>query len=95
MTKSALSNAFSMPTPVKITGRTSSITNIELCVLQIRKILELIALSSLVSDEDLHREKMRNVRNVIRDAECIHPDFYSPIQSRLISIGTKVNLTSL
>ena len=27
MTKSALSNAFRMPTPVKITGRTSSITN--------------------------------------------------------------------
>ena len=27
MTKGALSNAFSMPTPVKITGRTSSITN--------------------------------------------------------------------
>lgn len=66
---------------------TYEITNIEFCVLQIRKILELIVLSSLVSDEDLYREKMGklegmwNARYIIRDIERIHPDFYPhPIQ---------------
>ena len=61
---------------------TYGITNIEFCVLQIRKILELIVLSSLVSDVDLYREKMDkvekmwNARLIIRDIERIHPDFY-------------------
>ena len=79
---------------------TYEITNIEFCVLQIRKVLELIVLSSLVSDEDLYREKMgklekmRNARYIIRDVERIHPDFF-PIQSRLINIGMKLSLTSL
>lgn len=66
---------------------TYEITNIEFCVLQIRKVLELIVLSSLVSDEDLCREKMGklekmwNARYIIRDVERIHPDFYPhPIQ---------------
>lgn len=57
-------------------------TNIEFCVLQFRKILELIALSSLVSDADVYRaqlgklEKMWNARNILRDIERIHPHFY-------------------
>ena len=61
---------------------TYEITNIEFCVLQVRKILELIALSSLVSDADLYREKMDkvekmwNARLIIRDIERIHPDFF-------------------
>lgn len=61
---------------------TYEITNIEFCVLQVRKMLELIALSSLVSDADLYREKMDkvekmwNARLIIRDIERIHPDFF-------------------
>lgn len=61
---------------------TYEITNIEFCILQVRKILELIALSSLVSDADLYREKMDkiekkwNARLIIRDIERIHPDFF-------------------
>ena len=57
-------------------------TNIEFCVLQFRKILELIALSSLISDADVYRvqlgkiEKMWNARNILRDIERIHPHFY-------------------
>jgi len=61
---------------------TYRMTNIEFCVLQIRKILELIAFSSLVSDADVYREKlskidsMWNARLIFRDIERIHPDFY-------------------
>lgn len=57
-------------------------TNIEFCMLQIRKILELIALSSLISDADVYRaqlsnvEKMWNARLILRDLERINPDFY-------------------
>lgn len=36
-------------------------TNIEFCALQIRKILELIALSSLISDLDVYRKKFNNI----------------------------------
>ena len=43
------------------TKTTYKITNTEFCVLQIRKILELIALSALVSDVDLYREKLGNI----------------------------------
>lgn len=58
------------------------ITNVEFCVLQIRKILELIALSALVSDADIYREKLNNIekmwnaRLILRDIEKIHPEFY-------------------
>lgn len=58
------------------------ITNVEFCVLQIRKILELIALSALVSDADIYREKLDNIekmwnaRLILRDIKKIHPDFY-------------------
>ena len=61
---------------------TFSITNTDFCILQIRKILELIALSALVSDVDLYRqhlskiEKMWNAKNILNDIERIHPDFY-------------------
>ena len=61
---------------------TYKMTNIEFCVLQIRKILELIAFSSLVSDADTYREKlskidsMWNAKLIFRDLERIHPDFY-------------------
>lgn len=62
-------------------------TNIEFCSLQIRKILELIVLSSLVSDLDLYErefknlDKMWNPRLIIRDIERINPNFYpEPIE---------------
>lgn len=57
-------------------------TNVEFCVLQIRKVLELIALSALVSDADIYKEKlgkiekMWNARLILQDVERIHPDFY-------------------
>ena len=57
-------------------------TNIEFCALQIRKILELIALSSLISDLDVYRKKFNNIekkwnaRLILQDIERIHPDFY-------------------
>ncbi len=57
-------------------------TNIEFCALQIRKILELVAFSALISDVDVYREKLNNIegmwnaRLILRDIECIHPNFY-------------------
>lgn len=57
-------------------------TNIEFCALQVRKILELIALSALVSDLDVYKEKMNNIekkwnaRLILQDIERIHPNFY-------------------
>ena len=68
------------------TKTTFRITNTEFCVLQIRKILELIALSALVSDADVYREKLGNIEKmwnaklILQDLERIHPNFYpSPI----------------
>ena len=64
------------------TKTTFRITNTEFCVLQIRKILELIALSALVSDVDIYREKLRNIdrmwnaKLILQDIERIHPNFY-------------------
>ena len=61
---------------------TYSATNIEFCALQIRKILELIALSSLISDLDIYREQLNdiekkwNARLILQDIERIHPNFY-------------------
>ena len=61
---------------------TYSATNIEFCALQFRKALELIALSSLISDLDVYREqfsdieKKWNARWILRDIERIHPNFY-------------------
>ena len=57
-------------------------TNIEFCVLQIRKILELIAFSSLVSDTDIYKEKLNNIEKmwnaklIFNDIERIHTEFY-------------------
>lgn len=57
-------------------------TNIEFCVLQIRKILELIALSALISDMDVYETQLKkigtmwNAKLIISDIERIHPDFY-------------------
>jgi len=57
-------------------------TNIEFCVLQMRKILEFIAFSSLISDVDIYKEKldkvekMWNAEYIFKDIERIHHDFY-------------------
>lgn len=57
-------------------------TNVEFCALQIRKILELIAFSSLISDLDVYREQLNdiekkwNARLILKDIGRIHPDFY-------------------
>ena len=61
---------------------TYSAPNVEFCALQIRKILELIALSSLISDLDVYREQLNdiekkwNARLILQDIERIHPNFY-------------------
>ncbi|MBQ3369757.1 MAG: hypothetical protein IJG48_01925 [Mogibacterium sp.] len=60
----------------------SFFNNVEFCVLQIRKILELIAHSSLISDAEIYRqqlgkiEKMWNAKLILKDLERIHKDFY-------------------
>lgn len=64
------------------TKTTFKMTNIEFCVLQVRKILELIALSSLISDHDIYNMQLNNIgfmwnaRLIISDIERIHPNFY-------------------
>lgn len=67
------------------TGKTKTtykMTNIEFCVLQIRKILELIALSALISDRDIYETHLKkigsmwNARLILSDIERIHPNFY-------------------
>ena len=42
-------------------------TNVEFCALQIRKILELIAFSSLISDLDVYREQLNDIE---KKMEC-------------------------
>ena len=60
----------------------SFFNNVEFCVLQIRKILELIAYSSLVSDADIYEqrlgsiEKMWNANLILKDIERIHANYY-------------------
>ena len=57
-------------------------TQIEFCVLQIRKILETIALGSLVANSDLYRthysniERMWNGKLILQDMERVNPLFY-------------------
>ncbi|WP_258239032.1 hypothetical protein [Arcobacter sp. F155] len=57
-------------------------TNIELMCLQIRKILELIALCSLVANQRLflkkinNLQKMWNAKLILADIEKLNPDFY-------------------
>ena len=57
-------------------------TNIEFCVLQIRKILELIAFASLLSDANVYQAQFENIKKmwnatlILKDIERIHPAFY-------------------
>ena len=58
------------------------ITQIEFCVLQIRKMLETIALGSLVANRELYSsyynnlDKMWNGRLMLKDMERLNPEFY-------------------
>ncbi|QIR76220.1 hypothetical protein FA592_08225 [Sulfurospirillum diekertiae] len=63
--------------------------NIELMCLQIRKILELIALSSLVANQKIflrqvqNLKKMWNAKLILKDIERLNPDFYpNPIYEK-------------
>lgn len=64
------------------TTTTFKMTNTEFCVLQIRKILELIALSALISDHDVYEEHLKNIgsmwnaRFILADIKRVHPDFF-------------------
>ena len=64
------------------TKTTYYMTNIEFCVLQIRKILELIALSALISDQDVYDAQLKNIGSmwnaklILSDIERIHPGFF-------------------
>lgn len=59
-----------------------SAVNIELICLQIRKILELVALGSLVANQRIflkkvnNLQKMWNAKYILSDIEKINPDFY-------------------
>lgn len=61
---------------------TYKFTNIEFCILQTRKILEIIALSSLVSDYNLYKNKLENIEKmwnakwIIKDIKRINPNFF-------------------
>ena len=57
-------------------------SDVEICVLQIRKIIELIAMSSLISNVDLYSRvyenynKHWNAKYIFRDIEKLNPNFY-------------------
>ncbi|SCY76105.1 hypothetical protein [Butyrivibrio sp. INlla14] len=65
-----------------LTSTMYTFTDIEYCTLQIRKILELIAISSLISDYKIYKEKMDSINKmwkadlIIKDLERINPKFY-------------------
>jgi len=79
----------------KSTG--NDITDIEFVTLQFRKILELIALSSIVSNKEKYsevREKFENdwnAKNIIRELERINPEFYPRPVSKVTSHDPSVN----
>jgi hypothetical protein len=67
-------------------------TNIELICLQIRSILELIALGSLVTDEDEYKKQSRrlakdewNAKVILNEIEKINPKFYpEPVRQVIV-----------
>lgn len=78
-------------------------TNIEFCCLQIRKILELIALGSLIANNNHFKEQkikfetFWNARLILQDIERLNPNFYpSPIKETPHSDPTiKMDLQNL
>ena len=80
MIKWRLNVIYNILNKVKTTGYRR--IDIETCALQIRKILELIAFSALVSNADIYKEqlkdieKMKNAQYILKDIERIHPNFY-------------------
>ena len=65
----------------------NDLTDTEFCILQFRKVFELIALSSLISDADVYTEKLGNIEQmwnaelIFNHIERIHPNFF-PIAVR-------------
>lgn len=61
---------------------TYKITDVEFCVLQIRKILELIAFSSLIADMDVYDKQIGDLDKkwkaelILKDIERVHKNFY-------------------
>lgn len=75
-----------------------SAVNIELVCLQIRKILELIALGSLVANQKIFLKKVNNLQNmwnakyILSDIEKLNPDFYPrPIDEQPSKLDGVVN----
>ena len=78
-------------------------TNIEFVYLQLRKILEIIALSSLVANKnefekrEIKFEKFWNPKFIIKDIERLNPDFYPKPVKEIPSIkpNTKNDLVDI
>ncbi|MHC3993916.1 hypothetical protein ACXWTF_03755 [Thiomicrolovo sp. ZZH C-3] len=75
-----------------------NVVNIELICLQIRKILELIALGSLVANQKIflkkvnNLQKMWNAKYILSDIEKLNPDFYPrPIDEQPSKLDGVVN----
>ena len=72
----------------------TNLTLVESISVQLRKLLELIVFSSLVSNKDLwHRsqkelQSSQNINNKLRELKRLHPNFYpKPVDMRQITLG--------
>ena len=72
-------------------------TNIEFMTLQIRKIIEHIAMGNLVANKELYEEYSTkfssnwNAKYIFRDLERLNPKFY-PIPVK--TVGTNINVST-
>lgn len=72
------------------------VTNIEFICLQIRKILELIAMGSLVANkkefekQNIKFESFWNARKMLEDIEKLNPDFYPQPMDELPSTSPRI-----
>lgn len=75
-------------------NKSGNIVNIENICLQLRKLLELIAMSSLVMNQQAFKEakkgfeKMWNAKYILRDIKNIHADYFPQSISGIISIDS-------
>lgn len=85
----------------KNTNTTYKMTDIEFCCLQVRKILELIAMASIVAHKDVYREMHKKfynhykVRCIIKDLEVLHPDFYPVPSGQVLRDGKVVEVIEI
>jgi len=69
-------------------------TNIEFLCLQIRKILEMIALASIVANKDEYSKQYQkfsthwNAKRILKDIESINPDFYPVPGTQIVDQNT-------